>query len=146
MALPRLIDGEISTDDRGEVRFVNDFTFDRVKRFYVVSNFRPGFVRAWHAHRHEEKYVMVVSGAAVICTVKIDDWDHPSKDSEVHRYVLSAAKPAVLYIPNGYANGFMTLTPDAKLVFFSTASLDESLNDDVRFNARYWDPWQIIER
>ena len=146
MALPKLIQGELAADDRGEVSFVNDFTFGGVKRFYVVSNHRPGFVRAWHGHRREEKYVTVVCGAAVVCAVKIDNWEQPSKESEVHRYVLSAAKPAVLYIPRGYANGFMTLTNDVKFVFFSTASLEESLKDDVRFESRYWDPWQVVER
>jgi dTDP-4-dehydrorhamnose 3,5-epimerase-like enzyme len=75
MALPKLIDGAISADDRGEVSFVNDFTFGGVKRFYVVSNYRPGLVRAWHGHRHEEKYVIAVCGAAVVCAVKIDNWE-----------------------------------------------------------------------
>ena len=146
MALPRLIQGGLAADDRGEVSFVNEFTFAGIKRFYVVSNHRTGFVRAWHGHKHEEKYITVVSGAAVVCAVKIDNWEHPSKKSEVHRYVLSAAKTGVLYVPKGYANGFMTLTRDAKLVFFSTASLEESLKDDIRFESRYWDPWQVAER
>ena len=146
MALPRLIQGGLAADDRGEVSFVNEFTFAGIKRFYVVSNHRTGFVRAWHGHKHEEKYITVVSGAAVVCAVKIDNWEHPSKKSEVHRYVLSAAKPGILYIPMGYANGFMTLTSDAKLVFFSTASVEESMKDDIRFESRYWDPWQVTER
>lgn len=146
MALPKLIDGAISADDRGEVSFVNEFTFAGIKRFYVVSNHRTGFVRAWHGHRREEKYVTVVCGAAVVCAVKIDDWERPSRKSEVHRFVMSAAKPAVLYVPKGYANGFMTLTQDTKLLFFSTASVAESMKDDIRFAARYWDPWQIVER
>jgi hypothetical protein len=40
----------------------------------------------------------------------------------------------------------MTLTGDAKLIFFSTSTLEESLGDDVRFPARYWDPWHVDER
>ena len=31
-------------------------------------------------------------------------------------------------------------------MFFSTSTLDESLGDDIRFPARYWDPWQVDER
>jgi dTDP-4-dehydrorhamnose 3,5-epimerase len=52
----------------------------------------------------------------------------------------------VLYIPAGYANGFMSLTDHAKAIFYSTATLEESLNDDIRFEARTWDPWSIQER
>jgi dTDP-4-dehydrorhamnose 3,5-epimerase-like enzyme len=60
--------------------------------------------------------------------------------------VLSARNPAVLHIPGGHAHGTMSLTEDAKTVFFSTATLDESLADDFRFPARTWDPWSIVER
>lgn len=144
--LPQLIEGGIAVDDRGEVAFVNDFDFRGVKRFYVVANHRVGFVRAWHAHRKEAKYVTVVHGAALVAVVGIDNWEAPSKDAEVYRYVLSAHRPAVLYIPPGYANGFMSLTPDCKIIFFSTSTLDESRGDDVRYDSRYWNPWEIVER
>ena len=33
-----ILDGGIATDDRGCVRFVNDFNFKGVKRFYQVEN------------------------------------------------------------------------------------------------------------
>ncbi len=88
----------------------------------------------------------VVNGAAIVAAVCIDNWENPSKDLHVHRYVLSAKKPTVLFIPNGHANGFMTLTEDTKLMFFSTATLEESVGDDFRYDADYWKPWVIIER
>ena len=143
---PRLIEGGLSVDDRGTVTFVNGFNFEGTKRFYTVSNHRQGFIRAWHAHRREAKYVTVLRGSALIGAVAIDNWDAPARDAQVHRYVLSAAKPAVLYIPAGYANGFMSLTDDALLMFFSTSSLEESQGDDIRYESRYWDIWQIVER
>lgn len=146
MEEPQVFTGEVALDDRGEVGFVNTFDFAGVKRFYTVSNHRPGFVRAWHGHRHEAKYVMAVLGAALVGAVAIDDWEHPSKTARVWRYTLSARRPAVLYIPAGYANGFMSLTQDATLIFFSTATLDQSKGDDVRFPARYWDIWTVEER
>ena len=143
---PRLIEGGLAVDDRGTLSFVNDFDFAGVKRFYTVTNHRRGFVRAWHAHRREAKYVMAARGACVVGAVKIDDWESPARDSQVHRYVLSSRKPSVLYIPAGYANGFMSLTEDAALTFFSTSTLDESRGDDVRYDARHWDIWGVVER
>jgi dTDP-4-dehydrorhamnose 3,5-epimerase len=143
---PQLFEGGLGIDDRGEVSFVKDFSFDGVRRFYVVSNHSAGFVRAWHGHRQENKYVTVLRGAAIVAAVAIDNWEHPSKNAPVHRYVLSAKKPAVLFIPAGCANGFMSLSEDATLVFFSSATLSESRNDDIRFDARYWDPWRVEER
>lgn len=143
---PCVLNGGLSVDDRGEIAFVNDFDFESVKRFYMVSNHKAGFVRAWHAHKREAKYVTAVSGAAIVGAVKIDDWDKPSKNLPVGRYVLSSKKPQVLYIPAGYANGFMSLTSDLKLIFFSTARLEESADDDIRYDARYWDIWNVVER
>lgn len=146
MTVPRLIEGSLAVDDRGEVGFVNDFNFKKVKRFYCVSNHKKRFVRAWHAHKHEAKYVTVVRGVVLICAVKINNWKNPSKNCTICRYTLSDRKPSVLYIPAGYANGFMSLTEGAKLFFFSTLSLKESKGDDFRFDSRYWDPWKVVER
>ena len=158
---PILIEGSIAIDDRGPVSFVNSFDFagapmmPPVRRFYLVSNHQPGQVRAWHAHKKEAKYVTAISGTALVCAARVEeqDWnrtdDHQDPKLRVNqpqRFVLSASKPAVLFIPPGYANGWMSLTADAKLMFFSTATLDESSADDYRFPARYWNPWKVEER
>jgi dTDP-4-dehydrorhamnose 3,5-epimerase-like enzyme len=143
---PRLITGDSAIDDRGEVSFVNDFSFAKVKRFYMVRNHRAGFVRAWHGHKREGKYVLPVTGASLVAAVAVDDWENPSAGLKVHRFVLDAAKPRVLYVPPGYANGLMSLTADARLMFFSTSTLEESKGDDIRFPSRYWDVWSVEER
>ena len=46
----KIYQGGISVDDRGSVRFVNEFQFQNVKRFYQVENHKSGFIRAWHGH------------------------------------------------------------------------------------------------
>jgi dTDP-4-dehydrorhamnose 3,5-epimerase len=143
---PELLRGGLAVDDRGEVGFVNDFDFSDVRRFYTVSNHEQGFVRAWHGHRNEAKYVRAVSGAARVCCVWGGDSYEPSLGRLGRRCVPSERTPAVLRVPAGFVNGFMTLTPGAKLMFFSTSTLEESLGDDIRFPARYWDPWQVEER
>lgn len=146
MTEPALIDGGLAVDDRGSLTFANDFDFKGVKRFYMVKNHRNNFVRAWHAHKKEAKYVLVVQGSAVVAAVKVDNWDNPSPDAKVHRYVLSADKPSILFIPAGYANGFMNLTTDTKIMFLSTSTLEQSKGDDFRYDARHWDAWNVVER
>lgn len=146
MPAPTLIRGDIAVDDRGSLSFVNDFDFKDVKRSYLVTNHSSGFVRAWHGHKKEGKYVSVLRGAALVCAVAIDDWATPDRNAQVHRFVLSALKPAVLFIPAGYANGAMSLTDGTLIQYFGTSSLDDSKGDDYRFDARYWDPWSVEER
>jgi dTDP-4-dehydrorhamnose 3,5-epimerase-like enzyme len=108
---PELIPGGVSSDDRGRVFFANGLDLSNCRRFYFVENYSVGTVRAWHAHRHERKWVMAVSGAALACCVEIDDWEAPAADADVHRFVLDASNPSVLSVPAGYANGAMSRTP-----------------------------------
>ena len=115
---PVIMRGGLAVDDRGEVGLVNDFDFRDVKRFYTVRNHGLGFVRASHGHRRQEEYATLVSGAMLVCCVKIDNWDNPSASFPINRYILSDKMPTVLFIPPGYANGFMSLTENAKIMFF----------------------------
>jgi dTDP-4-dehydrorhamnose 3,5-epimerase len=142
---PQLIKGGASADERGVVSFVNDFDFKDVKRFYIIENASLDVVRAFHGHLKEEKYIFLPSGRALVAAVKIDDIQNPSKDKEVQRFFLSAEKPAVLYIPGGYANGIKCLEQGTRVIIFSTATLEESKNDDYRFPYDYWgkDVWEI---
>lgn len=145
---PYLIEGGLAVDDRGQLTFVNDFDFPNVKRFYMVENFSQNVIRAFHGHLKEEKYVLVVSGSAIIAVVEIDDTLKPKKSNKVHRFILSAKKPCILYIPVGYANGFRVLEENTKIIFFSTSSLEESKKDDYRFPYDYWgkEIWQVENR
>jgi dTDP-4-dehydrorhamnose 3,5-epimerase len=121
----KIIEGGIFIDDRGPLRFVNEFNFKDVKRFYQVENHERGFIRAWHGHKKEGKYVYVARGSAWIGLVDMD---------EVHndRYILSDKKPQILYIPPGNYNGFQTLEDDTIIMFFSTTTTEESKGDDYR--------------
>lgn len=139
--------GNIATDDRGTVRFVNDFNFDGVKRFYQVSNHRTGFIRAWHGHMKEAKYVYVAKGTALVAAVPMEDMLAAKESGTlanpdvVQKAVLSANKPTVMFIPAGYANGFKTLEEGTIVQFFSTSTLEQSLGDDIRFDYNLVDVW-----
>jgi dTDP-4-dehydrorhamnose 3,5-epimerase len=87
----------------------------------------------------------VPHGRAIICAVEIDHPTEPSKENPVHRFVLDGDEPAILHIPGGYANGTRSITPGTKIIFFSTASVDESKGDDYRFPHDYWgmDHWKL---
>tara|TARA_R110000765_G_scaffold85620_1_gene165087 strand:- start:1093 stop:1521 length:429 start_codon:yes stop_codon:yes gene_type:complete len=137
-----IIKGGVAVDDRGSVRFVNDFNFKNVKRFYQVSNHRQGFVRAWHGHEHEAKYVYVAKGSIKIGVVKSTD----SKFPNISEFILSDKNPNVLFIPEGYYNGFQTLEEDTIVMFFSTSTLDDSLGDDMRKDWDYWNIWKEDQR
>ena len=82
----------------------------------------------------------------MVCGVQIDDWIKPSKELKISKFILSSRTPSILYLPAGYANGLMSLSPNTKVMVFSVNTLQDSLGDDIRFEARYWNPWVIEER
>lgn len=129
------INGGLAVDERGTVRFVNDFNFEGVKRFYQVENHRQGFIRAWHGHEKGAKYVYVTSGSILLRVAKISD------PNIAQKFTLSAKKPTVLYIPPGYYNGFKTLEEHTNIIFYSTTTIDEDKTDDIRLSWDIWDNW-----
>jgi len=141
-----VVQGDLAIDDRGSLRFVNDFDLRKYRRFYIVESHRSEFIRAWHGHKVEGKAFVVTRGSALIGAVQIDDWDTPNPEAFVDRVVLSAGKPSVFVVPQGYANGLMTLSADTQVLVFSTMLLADAIGDDFRFPARHWDIWTVDER
>lgn len=141
---PILINGGIHKDDRGIIRFINDFNLEDIKRFYCIQNKSEEIVRAWQAHKIECKYFFVVSGAFTVCSVKIDNWDNPSHNLVIHRFKLTEHESNILYIPAGFANGFKANQPNSKMIIYSNKTLDESENDDFRFDKNNWIDWSIL--
>ncbi len=144
----KVIQGAVHVDDRGALRFFNEFDFKDVKRFYQVENFGLDVIRAFHGHLKEAKYVYVASGSIILCAVQLDDFKNPSRSNPVSRLVLSASKPQIVYIPARYANGFRVLEQGTKIIFFSTSSLQESQGDDYRYPHDYWGSsiWEVENR
>lgn len=132
---PKIINGNIYVDDRGYLVYSNDFDMSRIKRFYAVENINTNVVRAFHGHRKEEKYVLVISGTALFVIAKMEE---NNKLVNPQRFVLSARSPKILYIPSGYSNGFKSLEDKTKIIFFSTLDINESRNDDYR------DKWNVF--
>jgi len=147
---PKIWEGNQFVDDRGNVSFINDFDPWKcgVRRLYTVENVKPDYIRAWHGHKNEGKFVLVTSGMAMVQIVGIsdaDEWvkDNPWRESDrefpnipLLRFVLCGWQPKVLWIPPGYYNGFKTLKENTNIMFFSTSTLEESKGDDHRL---IWD-------
>ncbi len=134
--MAHLIAGDLVVDERGTLRFINDFDFKNVKRFYQVENHRQGYIRAWHGHKKENKYMYVVSGSAFVGVVDLET-------EEIQKFILSSSKPRILWIPANTANGFMNLEENTKIIFFSSSTLEESKKDDLRFPHDKWNIWDI---
>lgn len=135
---PHLIKGDIHTDDRGQISFVNDFKFDVIERFYIICNSAEHPLRAWQGHKIDSKFFYCIQGRVKIHFVKIDNWEFPSKTLKVESVILSAVQSDVLNIPEGYANAIESLEENSKLISFTTLPLVNIKEDAVRYPLDYW--------
>lgn len=134
----KYINGGIAKDERGEIRFVNDFDMTEVKRFYIIKNADTELVRGWRGHRLGQRWFYVLSGSFSIDIVKIDDWDHASRDLNVENYVLTASNSDLLHLPKAYATTIRALEAGSELLTYADQSLVESIDDDYTFSLDYF--------
>ncbi len=138
---PIIIKGGTFNDNRGSMRFVNDFHFNDVKRFYFIKHPDTSMVRAWQGHQFEKKYFYPIAGKFIVAWVKIDDFENPSLELNPEFHILSADKSEIISVPKGYANGLKALEPNSEIMIFSDMSLEESVNEKIRYPAEWWLNW-----
>lgn len=139
--LPQFIEGGMFSDERGTLSYVNDFNMQEIKRFYLIRHTDVSIVRAWQGHQAEQKWFYVTNGKFKIIVVKPDNWEKPSMALSLDEFILSADQPGVLHIPGGYANGFKALVPDSQMIVFSDFTVEQSKNDNYRFETGLWGTW-----
>lgn len=136
--MPIVIQGGNFSDYRGTISYVNDFSFQDIERFYIISNSDDHPIRAWQGHKLDAKNFYCLSGAFKIHFVKVDDWENPSKNLEIENIIVSESDSKIIHIPAGYANAIESLESNSKLISFSTLPLKDVNEDDVRYPADYW--------
>ncbi len=130
---------------RGAMRFVNDFKFDDVVRFYFVKHPDTKTIRAWQGHPLEKKYFYPISGSFVVAWVKVDDFSHPSPDLPAEYHIINASKSEIIALPKGYANGIRALEENSELMIFSDKEVEESVQQSIRFSPLLWFDWKKLE-
>lgn len=129
---PTLIPGNKYSDDRGTVRFVNNFDLSPVVRIYTIQPIR-GVIRAWQGHKQEQKWFFATEGQFEVKVVEVVDWE-TLELGKTNVYILDAAQPSILHVPAGYLNGILALSSHSNLFVFSDMTLVESKADDIRFS------------
>ncbi|WP_291142765.1 WxcM-like domain-containing protein [Flavobacterium sp. UBA7680] len=136
--MPKIIQGGNFSDHRGTISYVNDFSFQDIERFYIISNSQENPIRAWQGHKLDSKNFYCLKGSFKIHFVKVDDWDNPSKDLLIETIFVSESESKIVHIPAGYANAIESIQENSKLISFSTLPLTKVKEDDVRFPFDYW--------
>lgn len=134
----KLIKGEIFTDYRGTLTHFNAFDFRGVSRYYIIHHSDSRVVRGWHGHQREKKWFQCLKGSFVLSFVKPDNWENPSKELKPETFYLNADEPALLCLPEGYANCIRATEPDSMLLVYSGKPLEEAKLDSWRWEPSMW--------
>lgn len=139
-----ILKGGKFTNEKGTIKFANEFDFKGIKRFYAIELPKRNLIRAFHGHFKESKSVFVTSGSLLLCVVKLDDKKNPSKKNKVKKIILDSQNPQIVNVPAGFANGIMSLEKNTQVIFYSNKSVKDSEADDYRFPEDYWgkEIWQ----
>jgi len=126
-------------DDRGVLwQIYEDGDPIKVKRIYVIRNWKKGIIRGFHEHKKEWKAYFVVQGAAKFVF----------KDKEgIHSEILSDKDARIIKIGPNTPHGWMSLTDDTILIGMSDKTLEESEKDDIRTDPfKFGDVWSVKGR
>ena len=133
-----LINGGKHIDDRGTIQYNNDFDSSCVKRIYSIENADTIFVRGWQGHKIEQRWFTAIKGSFKVNLIAIDDWENPSKNLDIHTFIIDAEKLDVLHVPMGFVSSIQALVAGSKLLVMSDYRLNE-INDEHRFPLDYFE-------
>lgn len=134
---PLIIKGNRHQDERGTLTFNNNFSAFGVKRFYTIENAGLELKRAWQGHQVEQRWFSAIVGSFEIKLVEIDQWENPSKNLPILKFILTAETLDILHIPAGFATSIQGLVKDSKLLLFADYQLGE-LQDEFRYPSDYF--------
>lgn len=129
---PNLLFGGCHTDNRGCVKYNNDFNMSMIKRMYTIENNTNNSIRGWQGHKIEQRWFIASMGSFQIDVKSILAFTNEDSTQEILSFKLLSTSLDVLHIPAGYVTCIHSLEKNAQLLVFSDFELG-AVNDEWRF-------------
>ena len=128
-------------DERGflmEMLRSDEEMFQQYGQSYVSMNY-PGVIRAWHYHKKQDDFWVVVKG--MVKAVVYDCREGSPTQGEVNEFFLGDNNPILLRIPVGTMHGYKTVGVEPSLLInFPTQPYNAKEPDEYR---EAWDSEKI---
>ncbi len=134
----KIIEGGVYSDERGMVRFVNEFDMSQVKRMYHIIHADEDLIRGWQGHLKESKWFCCVRGSWCINVISFQNGTISTKEAIRQEFSLDSNESKILYVPGGNITGFKALEKHSGIIVYSDMSVRESKEDDYRFDLLKW--------
>lgn len=132
-----LLEGKKHQDERGIITFNNEFDASQVKRIYTIENLSNDFIRGWQGHKIEQRWFACMKGSFEISVIELDDFEKPSKDLTITKYLLTDEVLTYLHIPSGYITAIQSKKSNSKLLVLADYGLGE-IKDEYRCPIDYF--------
>src|SRR5690606_35344997 len=109
----------------GIITFNNEFDASQVKRIYTIENLSTNCIRGWQGHKVEQRWFACMKGSFEISVIEIDDFEKPSKDLTITKYLLTAEVLTYLHIPSGCITAIQAKEEKSKLLVLADFNLGE---------------------
>lgn len=126
---PKIINGEIYRDKRGDIISNNNFDMNVIKRFYEIKNLNISFVRGWKGHQIESRWFTASCGMLKIIVSSIEKIKEGNPENLVFK--LDFNTKDILYVPPGWATAIQQLSENSKVIAFADSYLGDH-DDDFR--------------
>lgn len=138
MTKPTILKGNHHQDERGIIKFNNDFNAFGIKRVYTIKNVDEDFIRSWQGHQIEQRWFSAILGSFKIKLIAPDHWETPAKNLPILEFILTANNLNVLHIPPGFISSIQATEKNSTLLVFADYELG-ALKDEYRFPTNYFD-------
>ena len=132
-----LLKGNKHQDERGIITFNNEFDASQIKRIYTIENASTEFIRGWQGHKIEQRWFARMKGCFKIFVIDVDNFEKPSKDLPIQKYLLTADVLTYLHIPSGCITAIQAKEKESKLLVLADYGLRE-VDDEYRFPIDYF--------
>ncbi|MDC8105120.1 WxcM-like domain-containing protein [Chryseobacterium sp. PTM-20240506] len=132
-----ILKGNRHEDIRGIITYNNEFDATKIKRIYTIENHSTEFVRGWQGHKIEQRWFACMKGKFEISVIVIDDFDNPSTNAKINKYILSSEALTYLHIHAGCLTAIQSLEEESKLLVLADYELGE-IEDEYRFELDYF--------
>ena len=139
-----LIEREIFQDKRGE--FSKTFNSDMFKEFNINSNIaeaiysisKKNVLRGMHYQRFpfaHSKIVHVIEGEILDVVLDIEVKSNKRNYGKYYSKILSKENKLSLYIPEGYAHGFLVLSDYAIVSYLTSTVYNAKFDEVIRYDS-----------
>lgn len=136
-----LVEPKVYPDDRGyflESFKSSDFLLNNIPNYFVQDNLsfsKKNVLRGLHFQKNPKeqgKLVSVIKGR--VLDVAVDIRKESSTFMKWIAVELDDIQHAMLYIPEGFAHGFLSLTEEVYLIYKCTKEYDPMLDSGIRWD------------